>query len=75
MTDDGVLAVREGLGIDRCPECGGTKFTLKRSTEMEKEINLESDSATSWDVTHMDVVIETMVVECNKCGESWRTDY
>lgn len=75
MTDDGVLAVKDGLEFDKCPECGHMKFTLTRCVEMEKEVNISTDSATPWQQNCMPGCVESIKVKCNSCGETWDASY
>lgn len=74
MTDEGILAIKEDLGFDSCPECGHRSFTLTTSQTLEKRVDLEYGSASGWTETHGPYCVRSVTVKCRSCGETWDTE-
>jgi len=65
MTDPSVLEISEGLGIKKCPKCGGTEFIVHKDNCYRVDVQKEAVTETPACEQPFEDITS---VRCAKCG-------
>lgn len=75
MTDDAVLVIKESLGFDKCPKCGGKEFHITiHHDPLEKRVDLRTNSVHTYTRRHPAATLPC-TIKCTNCGKEWETVY